>query len=108
MSTLEIVIEDTRTGNVESRFVDNLEQRCSRETGVSIGSAADCDVCLPDPAVTAHHARWYPGGYHRFVLVLDEDAVVTAASGDEYRGGDTLRVDQRSFRIGPYVLTIQV
>ncbi|MFY1825012.1 hypothetical protein ACN47A_03800 [Myxococcus fulvus] len=106
MSQIAVRIEDTRTGQVETRYVDNLEARCSRETGVVIGSAEDCDVVLSAPEVRAHHARWYPGGYHRFVLVLDEDAVITSARGDSIPGGETLRVDHRPFHLGPFIITI--
>nr|BDT36052.1 FHA domain-containing protein [Myxococcus sp. MH1] len=106
MSQIAVHIEDTRTGQVETRHVDNLEARCSRETGIVIGSATDCDIVLASPEVCAHHARWYPGGYHRFVLLLDEDAVINNSRGDPYRGGETLRVDHRPFQIGPFIISI--
>lgn len=106
MSQIAVTIEDTRTGTVETRYVDNLEARCSPETGIVIGSAGDCDVVLESPDVCAHHARWYPGGHHRFVILLDEDAVMTNFRGDPYRTGETVRVDRRPFRIGPFILDI--
>ncbi|WP_342374906.1 FHA domain-containing protein [Myxococcus stipitatus] len=99
-------IEDTRSGAVETQRVAFSERHWKREQGIVIGSAEDCDVRVSGPGITAHHARWYTGGHHIFVWVLDEDAVVTSSRGDTYRGGDTLRVDYRPFTLGPYVFNI--
>jgi hypothetical protein len=103
MPKLEVSIEDTRTGEVETRVIENWSQ--SYRVGVVIGSAEDCPVRLVAPGVSAHHVRWYAGGYHRFIEVLDEDAVVCVSEGGgEHRGGTSLRIDFRSFMVGPYRL----
>lgn len=106
-TSVVFTLEDTRNGTVETHRVPQTPRHWSREQGVVLGSAEDCDVRVQGPGITAHHARWYTGGRHIFVLVLDEDAVVTSERGDAYRGGDTLRVDFRTFSMGPYVVSVE-
>lgn len=103
MALLSVTIRDTRTGQEERR---PIEKRQRPYHGVIIGSAEDCDVRLVAPGVSAHHVRWYPGGYHAFLEVLDADAVVTSETGAECRSGEHLRIDRRSFKVGPYLLTL--
>jgi hypothetical protein len=104
MIDLGVTIEDMRTGQEETRHIESAN-RTYRE-GVIIGSAEDCDVRLVGPGVTAHHVRWYAGGYHRFLEILSEDAVVSVSEGEDYRRGDYLRIDSRAFRVSPYRLQI--
>jgi hypothetical protein len=104
MIKLQVSIVDTRTGQEETRLIEDASR--TYHEGVIIGSAEDCDVRLVAPGVTAHHVRWYAGGHHRFLEVLDEDAVVSVSEGEEYRRGDYLRIDFRSFNVGPYRLGI--
>ena len=112
MTQLIVSLEDTRTGQVEQRVLGDWHECCV--PGVIIGTEADCALRLTGPEIAGHHARYYARGHHRFLEILDDAAVVhrslfnvrtqAAVSERERRRGDSMRVDDSPFRIGPYLI----
>jgi hypothetical protein len=99
---VEIWVRDNRTG--EERTLRLGEFRAVWRKGVTVGSAAGCDVVLDDPAVSPRQVLLVALSNHKFLRVLGGGAV--RAGGRAASAGQELRVDGTEFRVGPYSLRL--
>lgn len=66
---------------------------------LTIGTAADCHLCFPDPKLRPHHAAIEWDGQRLVLVPLEGMSTVNATfypRGHELRDGDTIQVTKTS------------